>query len=180
MYKTNNMICKDIKTILQQCLNNFLISNIDIIQLQQPTKTREDNTTLYFQILNSVNSGWQYVNYVKEDEELKKINTYKESIQVKISCYKQRLLTDTITDYSSKDIINLIKSYLLSDDGINFLNELNYNILIPSTTDINEFINDSDNYEFLPSLIITFLLKQSWGNVIPTIEKIENKNIINT
>lgn len=179
MYKTFNQINKEIREILLYFLNDFKITDFKVLQLNQPTKTTDKDNCLFFQILNTNNYGWQSVKYKQEEERYIKQNEFVEKIQVKISCLKTRKATDTVEEKESKDIITLLKSWLLSDDGLKYLNSKEISILIPMQIDLSDFVNENDNFEFLPSLTLTVFIKQKWIKEVEVIEEINNKTLEN-
>ena len=170
--KNKNKIYKDIILMVNQALNNFNIVGWDIIQLFQPIKQTSLKPTLYIQILNQKNYGWQFSDDLMENNEYIHKEQYIQQFDIKISAFLRRKATDTLDTLNSSDLLEYIKSYFLSQKGIRYARGLGYNIFNPVQIDNTDLVDDSDNFEFLPSLTFTLTINQSWNSPQNTISKI--------
>lgn len=169
--KGENQIYADIVGFLNSSLETLNITGWQVLQLKQPVKLTEISPTIYVTCTLKRRRGWQYRDYKIIDAELKNTQYFKQEVDVQISALRMRKLEDTVDTLNSSDILELLKTYMLNPYTLQDLRALGYRIYQPSEIQSPDFINDSDNFEFMPFFNVTFILNQSLSSPQTSIDE---------
>ena len=156
--KSENAIYADIIGFINNALD---ISGWQVMQLKQPVKLTEIKPTIYVTCTNKNRHGWQQRLYPKTAQGLKLQEGFIQEIDVQISALRRRDLSDTVDTLNSADVLEYIKTYMLTLYSLQDLRALGYTIYQPSNIQSPDFFDDSENFEFMPFFNVTFILKQS-------------------
>ena len=170
LLKTENQIYSDIIGFINQALSDLQISNWQVMQLKQPVKLTEIKPTIYITIANKNRLGWQSRYYPIINDDLKIKEKFKVELDCQISALRRRNLSDTVNTIGSTDILENLKAYLLNPNNIVKLRQLGYLIFRPSSIQSPDFIDDSDNFEFMPFFNVSFILEQTLINAQTAID----------
>lgn len=165
-YKTKNQIFNDFISIASNALEFFSVTGWQIRQLNQVFKTNSLKPTIFISIISNKQAGSQYRSNVISDDTYIKSNSTKKEIHIRFSAAYRELTSDTLETLNSTDVLEYIKQYMQGADGIAALSNLGYAQY--RSTDITEqsFINDSEDFEFMPYFDCTFLYTNSWTRII--------------
>lgn len=166
--KGENQIYVDIIGFINSCLSSLAqiypdldFNNWKVLQLKQPVKLTEINPTIYITCTNRTRNGWQHRNYPIDENKLYHQEKFKLEVDVQFSALRRRELNDTVQTLNSADILEYLKAYMLNPYSLQDLRNLGYQIYQPSAVQTPDFIDDSDNFEFMPFFTTTFILDQS-------------------
>lgn len=159
--KPKNQIYSDIIGFIAAALSNFNIESWQIMQLEQPVKITELKPTIYVSIPNRNRIGWQGRKYPKINDELKIQEKLINQFDCQISAVRTRKLTDTKETLNSVDVLELIKAHFLNPNTIVNFRKAGYRIFQPTTIQNQNFIDDSDNFEFMPFFNVSFILDET-------------------
>lgn len=177
MIKTENQIYADIKGFIETGLNFLNIGGWQVLQLNQPVKLCTIKPTVYITCTQRRRRGWQYRQDTVFNGELIHTEAFKQEIDVQVSAIRSWKITDTETTPNPSDILEELKMWMLSSSGLKTLRAGGYEIYQPSEVRSSEFMNDSENFEMLPSFTITFVHEQSKQSPQAAIEEIRTKGI---
>lgn len=178
MIKTENQVYKDLITIVNAALGALDITDWQVLQLKQPVKLVTIKPTIYLTCTLKRRRGWQFrKDELNEDQTMSHTEAFKQEIDVQFSALRNRKITDTEHTRNSADILEYLKTYMLTPIGLQLIRNLGYEIYYPSEIQSPDFFNDSDNFEFMPFFNVTFILEQSLTTSQNTIDAIINKNI---
>lgn len=171
-FKTKNQIYKDFLSLVKAALLEFNITGWQIKNLDQIVKSLDLKPCVFVQVLNKHQSGAQYQTKSYENSQI--INNYakKQEIQVRFSATRRENIKDNTETYNGIDVLDVIKSYLQSDDGITMLSNLGYAQYRAGDLQSQNFINDDENVQFLPFFDCTYLYTDIWQTKVNKIEKI--------
>lgn len=159
--KTENQIYADIIGFINNALSELNVADWQVLQLKQPVKLTEIMPTIYVTIANKNRIGWQKRTYPIVNDDLKIKEQFKLNLDVQISALKRRSLSDTVSTINAGDILELLKAYLLNPNNLVKLKKTGYLIFQPSSINNNDFIDDSDNFEYMPFFNVSFILEQT-------------------
>lgn len=166
--KTDNQIYADIISFINSCLTGLNTSYSDlgfntwqVLQLKQPEKLTEIEPTIYVTCANKNRRGWQQRIYPKVQNKLKIREQFIQEVDVQISALRRREITDTVNTLSGADVLEYLKTYILNPVSLQDLRKKGYTIYQPSNIQNPDFVDDSDNFEFMPFFNVTFILNQS-------------------
>lgn len=159
--KGENQIYADIIGFINSALASLDIAGWQVLQLRQPVKLTEIKPTIYITITTKKRIGWQKRSYPVVDDDLKIKEQFKLELDCQISALKTRKITDTVQTITSSDVLEQLKAYFLNPNNLKTLKDLGYLIFQPSEIQSPEFINDSDNFEFMPFFNVSFILNQT-------------------
>lgn len=169
--KGENQIYADIIGFINTSLSALNITGWQVLQLKQPVKLTELSPTLYVTCTLKRRLGWQYRDYRIIEAGLKNTQYFKQEVDVQISALRTRELEDTVNTLNSSDILELLKTHMLKPDTLQDLRALGYRIYQPSEIQSPDYINDSDNFEFMPFFTVTFILNQSLSSPQTSIDE---------
>ena len=184
MYKTQNQIYKDFKTFTETALNApmqgySVIAGWSVKKLHQTIKTEDLKPSVFIQITSKKQAGAQYRKNLKteieEEETLQKIYCSKKEITVRLSASRRFLIEDTAETYNAIDVLDKIKAYFQSIEGLNMLAAQNYAMYRPSDIQEQSFTNDDENIQLLPYFDCVYLYTDEWQTKINEISKVEEK-----
>ena len=176
-YKTRNQIFSDFVNISNTALAYFNLKGWQTRQLRQIFKVNILTPTIFISIINNPQRGVQYRERTKQGNIIKRANFTKQEVQIRFSAARRELATDNVNTYSATDALKVVKEYIQSEEGILKLAEMNYAQYRATTVQEQNFINDDDNFEFLPYFDCTFLYTDSWSLDINRIDKVKEKGI---
>ena len=159
--KSENQIYADIIRFTNKCLTDQAITGWQVLQLKQPVKLTDITPTIYVTCTLKRRHGWQYRDYKVIDSKYTHTEYFKQEVDVQFSALKKRDLEDTIDTLNSSDVLEYLKAYMLNPYTLQDLRALGYKIYQPSEIQSPDFIDDSDNFEFMPFFNVTFILNQS-------------------
>ncbi len=169
--KSENQIYADIVGFVNKSLSALNISGWQVLQLKQPVKLTDITPTIYVTSTLKRRRGWQYRDYKIIDAELKNTQNFIQEIDVQISALKRREIDDTVDTLNSSDILEYLKTYMLNSYSLQDLRALGYRIYQPSEIQSPDFVDDSDNFEFMPFFTVTFILNQSLSSPQTSIDE---------
>ena len=170
--KSENQIYADIIGFINAALSALDIQGWQVLQLRQPIKLTEVNPTIFVTCTNKRRRGWQYRDYKTVNDEFRHIEQFKQEIDVQFSALRRRELEDTTDTINSADVLEYLKTYMLNPYSLQDLRNMGYRIYQPSEIQSPEFIDDSDNFEFMPFFTTTFILEQSLSSPEKSIDKV--------
>jgi hypothetical protein len=176
-YKTKNQIFNDFISLVKEALNTFSIKDWDVRQLNQIFKINVLSPSVYISITNQRQYGTQGRRKKETETGGETTNCVKQEVTIRFSASRRELVQDTLGTYSGLDILEFVKTYLQSEAGIELLKDLGYAQYRASDISPQNFLNDSDNFQFLPYFDCTFLYTNSWNNTVGEITKIKEKGI---
>ena len=159
--KTDNQVLADIISFINSFLNNQNITGWKVLQLYQPVKLTTIEPVIYITATNKKRNGWQARYYPIINRELKIKDKFIQELDVQISAVRSREITDTKTTINAADILEQLKAYMLNINVLQNLRTLGYLIYQPSDIQKQDFINDSDNFDFMPFFNVTFIYDQT-------------------
>ena len=179
MIKLENQIYADLILLVNKALQAFKVEGWKICQFTQPVKFTETEPVIYVSIDKISKRGTQYSRDKKENGKLIHEEIFREEINVKIFAFRRNLVTDSLTTQPSNDVLKMIKSWLVSPDGLREIYSGGYSIYNPSEIKPLSFKNDSQNSSSLPSFNVTFIIEQSWNTSVEEISgyKLKMKGI---
>jgi hypothetical protein len=160
MYKSEPQIWNDIISIINSALYALKIENLSIIRVNQPLKWNNSRPCITLQKLNSR----QYGNYFDNDYQTltQEINESGSMFitQFKIGCLKT-LKPNNFDDLTAFDILQQIKLFLDSDNGIKLFSDKNIFMLL--SKDINQpvSLDENDQWESFPNYDISLQYTQA-------------------
>lgn len=180
-YKTKNQIFKDFIELTNTALNNLNIKGWVIKRFYQTIKTVDLKPCVLISITNKKQLGSQYRSLSKEVDEQENVSYYrnynaKQEITIRFSATKRDLNTETVETFDSIDILENIKNYLQSYEGIEALALNGYAQYRATDIKQQNFDNDDENVQFLPFFECTYLYTDTWNTKIEHISKVINKN----
>jgi hypothetical protein len=178
-FKTRNQIFNDFITVAENALEAFGIKDWEVRQLMQVFKINILKPSVFISIVSINQRGQQYARNKLSDDICTKINSSKQEVKIRFSATRKELASDILQTYGGTDIVKIIKSYIQSDDGIQFLASLGYAQYRASEVSDQNFMNDSENFQFLPFFDCVFVYTESFTNEINKISKIKDKGIHN-
>lgn len=163
--KTENQQWQDIIALIKNALQSDGYNDWQVRRSNQPTMVGLIDKTVYITRVSSRRYGWQ-AHRNKWNVKLGKMEhkeEYIEEVLYQISAFKKRNIAD-INEITSSDVLNSLITYFQSLEGINTLRNEKYQTY--RITELREppFVDDSDNFEKMPSFDITLNLLQTKTN----------------
>lgn len=161
MYKGENQIYADIVSVLNTAISEMNITGWGVTQRNQPTPQTLQNGKIFFDFISTKRLGWQrhYDKYV--DGEIVHIEEWQDEVLFQLSAFKKREVTDTTATLTSGDVIKRLAQYLQGLRGVELLKSKGYGVLRITDIRSQPFKDDSDLYEKMPSVDISFVLVQN-------------------
>ena len=182
--KTKNQIYKDFKSLVEAALTEFSINNWEVKKLHQIIKTEDLKPCVYIQILRKNQKGSQYRDNLKITDKTGDIYykkySVKQEVQIRFSATRREQISDTTATYNGVDILEIIKNYLQSDDGITLLAIKDYAQYRAGTVQEQTFTNDDENIQLMPYFDCEFLYTDEWQrpiNKLDTVKEIYKKGV---
>lgn len=176
-YKTKNQIFRDFISLCKEALTTFSIKDWEVRQLRQVFKINVLKPSVYISINTQHQYGTQGRRKRKGENGGETINHTKQEVTIRFSASRRELATDSVETYSGVDILEFVKTFMQSEQGIKFLKGLGYAQYRAGDISPQEFMNDSDNFQFLPYFDCTFLYSNEWQNTVEPLTQIREKNI---
>lgn len=179
--KTQNQIYKDVIAIINQSLTALNISGWEVRQLRQPTKSLTNNPVIYVTFTTKNRRGWQYRkdSYNPEIDKFDHKEMFYLECEFQLSARRKRRENDTENTLNAVDVLEELKTYLISPNGLKIIKTQGYTIYQPSEIQNQDFMDDSEDFEFMPNFNITFVINQSQDSTIERIREIRLKGIYN-
>lgn len=175
-FKTKNQLFNDFITLVNEALTGFNITSWEIRQLRQVFKINHLKAIIFISIISAHQPGQQYYSKKKIDNQIERKAHNKQEVTIRFSATRLEGLNDDLSTYNSTDILKVIRAYMQSPEGIQFLASLGYAQYKAQNINEMNFTNDSDNFQFLPHFDCTFLYTDKWRSTIPEITKIREKH----
>lgn len=176
-YKTKNQIFGDFISLISASLETFGVTGWEIRQLKEVFKINHLKPIIFVSLLSTNQNGRQYIKKQKTEDGINCLNSTKQEVKIRFSATRKGLISDTVETFDGVDVLKLIKEFMQSEEGINFLSHLGYAQYRAENISDMDFINDSDNFQFLPYFDCTFLYTDSWKTDIDKISKFKNIGI---
>ena len=171
--KTKNQIYADFKSFIEAALTEFSINNWEVKKLHQVIKTEDLKPCVYIQILRKNQKGSQYHKNVSQNDNYYKKYSVKQEIQIRFSATRRERLSDTVETYNGIDVLEIVKNYLQSDDGITQLANKGYAQYRASNVQEQSFTNDDENIQLMPYFDCEYLYTDSFEQKINKLDKVE-------
>jgi hypothetical protein len=171
-YKSENQLYADFIALSKEALNKFGIKGWQVRQLKQPFKFNLIKPSVFVSVTANNQLGRQYRKRSKNDFSVIRENSEKKEVRIRFSATRRALATDTIVSYNGWDILSFIRAFQQSEGGIQYLSSLGYAQYRADETRQQDFINDSDDYEFLPSFECVYLYTDTWAEQVGEIDKV--------
>lgn len=176
-FKTENQIYSDFISLVKAALTTFDLKGWEVRQLNQVFKVNVLKNTVFISINNNADRGRQYNrNFINGNTALKEYSV-KHEINIRFSATHRDKASDTVKSINATDVLKLIKNYLQSDDGIVFISKMGYAQYRAGEVSEQSFLNDEDNFQFMPYFDCTILYTDSWQSELNKISKITEKGI---
>lgn len=176
-YKTKNQIFNDFISLVKQMLQAFDIDSWQVRQLEQVFKVNVLKPSIYISVINYPQRGSQYRKKERRGDVVIKQNLTKQEVKIRFSASRIELPTDKPDTFNSCDILELIKDFMQSSEGIKFLANLGYAQYRATEVSNRQFMDDEDNFQFLPYFDCTFVYTNSWSTEVPLLDKVIEKGI---
>ena len=170
-YKTENQIYADFTNAANTALSEFGIQGWMVRQLKQAFKYVCLKPSVFVSVLSNNQLGRQYRVRSKSQTGVSRQNRAKKEFRIRFSAARRPLAGDTTATYNSLDVLEFIRAYLQSEAGIEFLSGLGYAQYRADEIRQQDFINDSDDFEFLPYFDCIYLYTDNWAEEVGTISK---------
>lgn len=174
-FKTKNQIFNDFIGLTKTALDSFSIFNWEVRQLKQVYKVNHLKPTVFISIINKNQNGRQYYKKEKTASIITRKANSKQEVKIRFLATRRELDNDTLETYNASDVLEVIRSFMQSPEGIKYLAELGYAQYRAESINEMDFTNDSDNFQFLPQFDCTFLYTDKWSTAIPEITKVKEK-----
>lgn len=171
--KTKNQIYADFKSFVEAALFEFSINNWEVKKLHQVIKTEDLKPYIYIQILRKNQKGTQYRKNLSENDIYYKKYSAKQEIQVRFSATRRERLQDTTETLNGLDILEYVKNYLQSDDGITMLAAKGYAQYRATNVQEQSFTNDDENIQLMSYFDCEYLYTDEWQKQIQKLDKVE-------
>lgn len=176
-YKTKNQIFSDFISLCKAAVELFGIDNWEIRQLEQVFKINVLKPSVYISVINADQLGRQYVSKKKSSKNIEVTNSSKQEIKIRFSASRREHQSDTAETYNGSDVLKLIRGFMQSENGIKFLANMGYAQYRAEAVSEQNFMNDSENFQFLPYFDCTFLYTDSFKNEVEEIKKVKQTGI---
>lgn len=171
--KTKNQIYADFKSFVEAALTEFSITNWEVKKLHQVIKTEDLRFCIYIQVLRKNQKGTQYRKNSSENNIYYKDYSAKQEVQIRFSATRRERLSDTVETYNGIDVLEIVKNYLQSDDGIVMLANKGYAQYRASNVQEQSFTNDDENIQLMPYFDCEYLYTDSWQKQITKLDKVQ-------
>ena len=171
-YKTENQIYADFIMLGRKALDNFGVKGWQFRQLKQPFKYIALKPTVFLSVLNYNQLGRQYRRRFRADEGITRQNLAKKEVRIRFGAARRGLAPDNRATYNSLDVLEFIRAFQQSEEGIIYLSSLGYAPYRADEIRQQDFINDSDDYEFLPYFECVYLYTDAWAEQVGQIDKV--------
>ena len=179
-YKTKNQIFKDFIGLTNTALSDFGITGWKVKRMYQNIKSVDLEPFVLIDLTDKKQTGSQYRSIYKSviNENTKYYRKYhaKQEITIRFSATIRNKNTETVNDFDSIDILEILKNYLQSYEGIDALALHGYAQYRATDIKQQNFQNDDDNVQFLPFFECTYLYTDEWQSQINNISKVIEKN----
>lgn len=170
-YKTENRIFKDFVTIANKALDYFSITGWQVRQLRQVLNVNVLKPSIFISVITNNQLGSQYRNSSKPQSSVVESSCAKQEVKIRFSAARKRSIKDDKNTLYGIDVLKLISYYLQSQSGIDLLSSLGYAQYRSSGLTNQDFLDDSEDVEFMPFFECEYLYTNSWTAVIPEIDK---------
>lgn len=170
-YKTENQIYADFIACANKALGVFNVKGWNIRQLKQAFKYIILKPTVFISVLDYNQLGRQYRKRIKTQHGATRQNLAKKEVHIRFSAARRQLAGDDVNTYNGLDVLEFIRAYLQSETGIEYLSSLGYAQYRADEVRQQDFINDSDDYEFMLYFDCIYLYTDSWAEDVGTISK---------
>lgn len=174
-FKTKNQIFNDFIGLVKTAFDNFSISGWEIRQLKQIYKVNQLKPTVFISVINGNQNGRQYYKKEKTDGIINRQASSKQEVKIRFAATRRELNNDNLDTYNGSDVLKVIRAYMQSPEGIQYLAGLGYAQYRAENINEMDFVNDSDNFQFLPQFDCTFLYTDKWNTTIPEITIVKEK-----
>ena len=171
--KTKNQIYADFKSFVEAALTEFSINNWEVKKLHQVIKTEDLKPCVYLQISDNPDYGAQYKKNIIEDNKYYKKYSQKKEVEIRFSATRREKLSDTVETYNGIDVLEIVKNYLQSDDGITMLANKGYAQYRASNVQEQSFTNDDENIQLMPYFDCEYLYTDNWQKQINKLDKVQ-------
>lgn len=161
MYKGENQIYADIVEILTTALSEMNIVGWGVTQRNQPTPQGLQNGKIFFDFITTKRLGWQRHYDVEKFTGMVHIEEWQDEVLFQLSAFKKRSVSDTTATLTSGDVVKRLAQYLQGLRGVELLKSKGYGVLRITEIRSQPFKDDSDLYEKMPSVDISFVLVQN-------------------
>lgn len=175
-FKTKNQLFNDFISLVKSAFESFSIEGWEVRQLRQTFKINHLKPIVFISVISGHQLGQQYYSKTKTDNQITRQAHNKQEVTIRFSATRLEGLNDDLSTYNSTDILKVIRAYMQSPEGIQFLASLGYAQYKAQNINEMNFTNDSDNFQFLPHFDCTFLYTDKWRSTIPEITKIREKH----
>ena len=176
-FKTRNQVFNDFITISKSALETFNITGWEVRQLMQVFKVNILKPTVFISVLSTDQLGRQYNSKALYESQIKKTNSVKQEVNIRFSATRRELISDILGTYNGADIVKVIKNYIQSSEGIKQLASMGYAQYRSGEITDQNFLNDDENFQFLPYFDCTFLYTDSFTTNVNRISNIKEKGI---
>ncbi len=171
-YKTENRLYADFISCVRNAFEVFNITGWEVRQLKQAFKFTTIKPTVFISVISINQLGRQYRKRQKTAGGVLRTNLAKKEVTIRFSATRRQLAGDTVATLNGLDVLEAIRAYLQSEPGIASLASLDYAQYRADTVRQQDFINDSDDFEFMPFFDCTCLYTDSFTEEVGKIEKV--------
>lgn len=176
-FKTRNQVFNDFITISKSALETFNITGWEVRQLMQVFKVNILKPTVFISVLSTDQLGRQYNSKALYEGQINKTNLAKQEVNIRFSATRREVISDILGTYNGADIVKVIKNYIQSSEGIKQLASMGYAQYRSGEITDQNFLNDDENFQFLPYFDCTFLYTDSFTTNVNKISNIKEKGI---
>lgn len=150
-FKTQNQIYADFINLIKTGLNELQIFDWQVKQLYSPFQTEQLEPTIFLTIVSNLDYGAQYMDYKT------RISKQKKELTIRFSATRDEVFNDTVNTYNPLDILTALNDFVRSDIGINTLKNMGYAQYKSQVFNVENFIDDDEDFKTLPSFNCTYL-----------------------
>lgn len=170
MYRNENKINADIKSVLDNVLNSYGLTDWQSVQSSQPEQYANMEKIVKFFTVDVVRDGWQGSEYQSVDGNLIRIEKWRERRRVQIDCLMKRSITDTVDTITAVDVARMMSVYLNGTAGTSALFSYSFGRLLIDNVRIPASLDNTEKYRLYPGFDIVLVYDQTYE----TIEQIIN------
>lgn len=175
LYKTENQILQDFILLANNALAFFSIQGWQVRQLRQVLKVNVLPPTIFVSIITNKQTGAQYSSSTKINNVITETKSAKQEVKIRFSAANKRKITDDTSTFYGVDVLKLISYYLQSQTGINDLKNLGYAQYRNGLITNQDFLDDSENFKFMPFFENEYLYTNQWSSPINQINEFNSQ-----
>lgn len=166
---TDNKVLADLRDLILLALHQYNVM-WDVIQTKQETIGYTKAPCILFHRLYTTNYGFQS----SKNRENQHIETQIEIQKFKIEAYFERKSTDTVNNLTGSDVIKMIASFFMSENGIKEIINKGYEMLRITQIDNGFYKNVGEVYQVNPNFEIELKVDKEYTTDLNLITEVKH------